>query len=106
GDNACAAGQGRLFDAADFLSRPHIRHRPGRATVPDDQGGRRHGPDRRTTAGHRRAALDRGAEASRADQVAMGLTTRVRTTTEMTTALAYILDASDGRTDVLLFSME
>ena len=36
----------------------------------------------------------------------MGLTTRVRPTTEMTTALAYILDASDGRTDVLLFSME
>ena len=31
---------------------------------------------------------------------------RVRPTTEMTTALAYILDATDGRTDVLLFSIE
>jgi FkbM family methyltransferase len=31
---------------------------------------------------------------------------RVRPTTEMTSALAYILDATDGRTDVLLFSME
>src|SRR5437868_3680508 len=31
---------------------------------------------------------------------------RVRPTSDMTTALAYILDATDGRTDVLLFSME
>ena len=31
---------------------------------------------------------------------------RVRPTREMTTALAYILDATDGRTDVLVFSME
>jgi len=31
---------------------------------------------------------------------------RVRPTSEMTAALAYILDATDGRTDVLLFSME
>ena len=30
---------------------------------------------------------------------------RVRPTAEMATALAYILDATDGRTDVLLFSM-
>ena len=31
---------------------------------------------------------------------------RVRPTSEMTTALAYILETSDGRTDVLLFSMK
>src|SRR5204862_1774187 len=41
---------------------------------PDDQRGRRHGPDRRASTDHRRAALRRGAEAPRADQVAMGLT--------------------------------
>jgi hypothetical protein len=31
---------------------------------------------------------------------------RVRPTGEMAAALAYLLDATDGRTDVLLFSMQ
>jgi serine/threonine protein kinase len=39
-----------------------------------DQGGRRRGPDRRATAGHRRAALARGDETARADEVAIALT--------------------------------
>ena len=53
---------------------PPVRHLTRRTAVPDDQGRQRHGPDRRATSGHRRAALDRGTEAPRADEVAMALT--------------------------------
>ncbi len=69
GHDADAAGQGRVLHDSGCQYRSHVRHLTGWTAVPDDQGGRRHGPDRRATQPHRRAALGRGAEAPRADEL-------------------------------------